>query len=308
MNKKKAYDINLYPKQILDKLNSIKDDFKLAVNGIDGENLAEPTPQFNRADGEVVYENENNAAIILGRDRINSLESGYGGRGDTQCGAIDIVVGKGAGKQLYDEKGGKNSVDPDFIRDPARIYLSQKTDIDAAFNLVDGSYGEAKTKSAIALKADNIRLVSRENTKIIAGIDKINSQGGDRRAYYGIELIANNDDSDLQPLVKGENLVEALTEINKQVNDLAGIVETLIRNQTIINSAIMAHTHISATPGTPVAPSIELAPTIIAASAEITSKSYTGVILHKINSAFLKINYLAKYGQKYINSRFNKVN
>lgn len=308
MNKKKAYDISLYPQKIIDKLNSVKEELKLAVNGIDGDTIAEPSPQHNRGGNEVVFENENNASIVLGRDRVGKLDSGYGGRGDTQCGAIDLVAGRGIGQKLYDEKGEKIPLDPNFGTDAARIYLSQKCDIDSAFGLAAGSYGKAKTKSAVAIKADDVRIISRENTKIVAGIDKTNSQGGDRRAYYGIELIANNDDKDLQPIVKGENLVEALQEINKQVSDLAGIVETLIRQQTIINSAIMSHTHFSATPGSPTTPSFELMPVIIGAISEMTSKSYTGVVLHKINSAFLKLNYLSKMGQKYINSRFNKAN
>lgn len=308
MNKKKAYDISLYPQKVIDKLTAVKKDLLFAVNGIEGDSIAEPAPQYNRAGNEVIFENENNASIVLGRDRVGKLDSGYGGRGDTQCAAIDIVVGRGIGKEFYDDKGEKIPLDPNFTTDAARIYLSQKCDVDSAFNLAEGSYGAAKTKSAVAIKADDVRIISRENTKIVAGIDAKNSQGGDRRAYYGVELIANNDDKDLQPIVKGENLAEALQEINKQISDLAGIVETVIRQQTIINSAIMSHTHLSATPGSPTTPSFELMPPIISAISEMASKSYTGVVLHKINSAFLKINYLSKIGQKYINSRFNKVN
>ena len=36
---------------------------------------------------------QNNARIIIGRDRNADITSGYGGRGHTMCGAIDLVVG-----------------------------------------------------------------------------------------------------------------------------------------------------------------------------------------------------------------------
>lgn len=306
MNKKLAYDISKLPEELRNKVESIRKDLYLAINGIEGDTLFEPTATRNNTPGELEYANENNASIILGRDRIDTKESGYGGRGDTQCGAIDLVVGLGANKDLYDENGNKLSLDPDFIKDPARIYISQKSDVDKAFGIADGTYGEAKTKSSIAIKADNLRLVSRESTKIVAGIDEYNSQGANRRGNYGVDIIANNDDSDLQSIPKGENLVESLRNIIQHVDDLSGILESFIRNQMAINSALMAHTHI--TPSGPTTPSAELATTVILANSDIATNSYSQVVLHKFNSAIIKLNYLTQIGKKYINSKFNKVN
>ena len=40
-----------------------------------------------------------------------------------------------------------------------------------------------------------------------------NSQGGQVHGRVGIDLIANNDDTDLQPLVKGDNLVQAFNKL-----------------------------------------------------------------------------------------------
>lgn len=307
MNRKKAYDISQYPDIIRKKLDNIQNEMKLAVNGLEGETLSEPTAKIKVADGEVVYENENGSKIILGRDRTGNLKSGYGGRGDTQCASININVGMGANKKIYDESGNKLKIDPDFKTDPAFVYLSQKCDIDAAMGLAHGSYGETKTKSSIGLKADSIRIVSRENTKIVAGIDEKNSQGAERRGYYGIELIANNDDKDLQPIPKGNNTVECLQRIVKHVDELSAIVEIVLRNQMIINSTLAGHVHLSSAPGTPCSPSPELAAATINGNSDM-AKAYASVLTHKLNSAILKLNYLSRVGFKYINSLFNKVN
>lgn len=306
MNKKLAYDVSKFPEEIREKIDSIKKELFLSLNGIEGDTLLEPIATRNNSPGEVEYANENNASIILGRDRINTKDSGYGGRGDTQCGAIDLVVGLGANRDLFDQNGNKIAIDPNFEKDPARIYISQKSNVDEAFGLVDGTYGSATTKSSVSVKADNVRIISRESTKIVAGIDEFNSQGSERRGNYGVDIIANNDDSDLQFIPKGENLVESLRAVIKHVDDLSGILETFVRNQMMINSVLMGHIHTSASG--PTSPSIELAATIIPANSEIASKSYSSLIAHKLNSAIIKLNYLTKLGSRYINSKFNKVN
>ena len=83
--------------------------------------------------------NENNAWIILGRDRPASVMSGYGGKGDTQAASIDIVAGRmGSEVRAFDESGEKLFVNPSFKKDAARIYISQKSDIDKYFDLIPG--------------------------------------------------------------------------------------------------------------------------------------------------------------------------
>ena len=47
-------------------------------------------------------------------------------------------------------------VDPDFEIDAARVYISQKTDVDKNFKLPNGSMGSSEAKSSVALKADRV--------------------------------------------------------------------------------------------------------------------------------------------------------
>ena len=61
--------------------------------GVFQDRILEAHPHYNAAPSEAITEGENNNFIILGRDRPRGLKSGYGGKGDTHSGKIDIVVG-----------------------------------------------------------------------------------------------------------------------------------------------------------------------------------------------------------------------
>ena len=99
----------------------------------------EPVPAYKRGPIDMVLENNRNASIVLGVDRNGSVTSGYGGRGGTQVGAVDIVAGRmGPYVQEHDVASGLPiEVNPNFKVDAARIYISQKSDIDEYFGLAD---------------------------------------------------------------------------------------------------------------------------------------------------------------------------
>jgi hypothetical protein len=256
--------------------------------------LREPVPIFNVSPSEKVISGGNNSYIVLGRDRPSVFASGYGGKGHTQCGSIDIVVGR-------------MSPDPKEI-DEDGIHISQKTDVDKNFGLVEGSLGNSEGRSAIALKADHIRLMGREGIKIITKTDLKNSRGGDVRSVGGIDLIAGNDDKDLQPFVKGKNMVEAMTEMVTQVDKLNGIVDSLLMIQMQFNKALSGHFHHSPFFGIPTSPSIP----VVQAGVQVMLKHFKdtkkSLMAHKGNLQFYKASYLTVSGDKWILSRYNNVN
>jgi len=217
------YAFNVYKELTLDtKLNT--------VAGINCNVLYEPVPFFNKAPCELTIEGQNNTSIVLGRDRPSDMLSGYGGVGHTQAGAIDIVVGRmGPKPKMFDQNDNKWFTDPDFVKDSARIYISQKTDVDENFNLVTGKVGNAVVKSAIALKADGVRLIAREGIKLITSVDETNSQGGLNVAAVGIDLIAGNDESQ-------RTLIE-------KIQDLVGIVDTFANATLTLVGATQNHIH-----------------------------------------------------------------
>ena len=294
-------------------LKTLGDSLKSTVAsemGVFGDKIAEAVPNFLSTASEKVIKNSHNSFIVMGRDRPASRMSGYGGKGHTQCGSIDIVVGRlGSEAEAFDVNQKPTVADPDFTKDAARIYISQKTDIDANFSLADGGVGKQVAKSAIGIKADGVRVIGREGIKLVTTTDIKNSQGGEVKTVAGIDLIAGNDSSDIQPIVKGDNMVQAMNKLTDHVAKLNGIVARMLEIQHEFNASLKGHFHFSPFFGKPTTPPD---PATIATGAKTLvnhlTKSKTSLTMHKAALGTFKINYLTQVGEKYINSRFNKVN
>jgi|TARA_R110001599_G_scaffold97361_1_gene251197 hypothetical protein len=194
----------------------------------------ECTPEFNAAPCETVVSGEYNSFVVLGRDRNSTWASGNGGKGMLQCGMIDLVAGRGQliiadnKKNKKDILQGVGYVGPMFHSDAARIYITQKAeDIDQYFGLKPSGGPTSKMKSAVAAKADQIRLIGREKVKIYCGrgnwdgfetgVGETNSLG-ERLQGQVIELQVGN--QELHPAVLGNKLVDYLKgqqEVNRKV-------------------------------------------------------------------------------------------
>lgn len=220
---------------------------ELASSGLAGTPINEPIPEFIKADNEKVIQGANNTYIVLGRDRPSHLGSGYGGKGHTNAGSIDLVVGREGKEEEY--------VNNDFETDAARIHISQKTDIDENFSIVDGASGPAIESSAVGIKADYVRLVGRKGIKIVTNTDDKDSFGFPVDTQNGIELIANNDESDLQPIPLGDNLEGAILQLHGLVKDLSGIVGAFAEQQHKYDIILSTHVHNAPFFGIPVLPS-----------------------------------------------------
>lgn len=249
-----------------------------------------------------------NAAIVFGRDRPGGVSSGYGGRGHTHCASIDIVAGRMGDKaQTVTKDQRQIYVDPNFTTDAARIYISQKTDVDANFGLPKGSLPYSTGRSAIALKADSIRVIARQGVKIVAGNSRVNSQGGSiSPRAYGIDLIANNGEGGLQPIPKGENLVQAFSELTDNLEELCGIVFSFVTMQMIWNGFVQTHTHVSPFFAIPVPPSNVLNLVGGTVSTALNIKVKQPILLTRANYAGFRSRNLMPHGPNYINSFYNK--
>ena len=212
---------------------------------------------------------EGNATIILGLDRPNFENSGFGGRGGaTHCASIDICAGrKGwmAHKQeVIDGKCEPIKVDNDFVIDAARVYLSQKADVDGYFRLKPGSVGntsDEEPRSCVAVKADTLRFIARENIKLVTRTDRLNSQGGAMnqalKNQYGIDICAMNDADALQPMVKGENLKNMLVALIQILSQTISTFSTYVTETRKLHNALISHTHLSPFYGNPTAPDFQ---------------------------------------------------
>tara|TARA_Y100001963_G_scaffold10843_1_gene13801 strand:+ start:1219 stop:2208 length:990 start_codon:yes stop_codon:yes gene_type:complete len=289
-----------------------KDTKKNVLNGVAGGRLEEGIPNFIVAPCESVRSGDNNSHIVLGRDRPSDRLSGYGGKGDTQAGMIDLVVGRGDTQkpQSVDPASGRPVyVNNDFFHDSARIYISQKTDIDENFALADGSLGNQKTKSGIGIKADAVRIIGRDGIKLVTRTDLKNSMGVPAREDIGgIDLIAGNDSSKLEPLVKGDSLISAINEIIRHINDLNGIVDGMLMIQHDFNETLQSHWHFSPFFGAPTSASPTAEMQGMQCGINHLTKTKSDLYNHKKNLNGFKFNFLKKSGKKYICSRYNNVN
>lgn len=266
-------DIEHLPAVAQKEISALKDENVANYVGVGNKKRIHwDTPRYNASEAESVHQN-GNAFVVLGRDRNTDVLSGFGGKGAYHCAAIDLVVGRGAayGSSLDDENA-HNIVDPDFKVDAARVYISQKADIDTYLELDPdmksgkdrrgaGYTTEKSPRSTVAIKADVLRFVSRENIKIVTRTDKRNAQGGlTNNAWtgkYGIDLVAMNKFDELQPMVLGDNLAMCLTEIVESIQSLRTIVEDYIDYNNSFNRKVMFHQHPPAIPYNTIFPSIQ---------------------------------------------------
>jgi len=239
---------------------------KVTINleGIDGDRLVEPVPAPLLFPGDIDVKCENNAGVIFGRDELYRI------RGHTKAGACYLYAGRSPNNIQTEVKAKKSPFmagaaevgsaaanlalkkPNDLIRDAAYLYLSQKADVDTLLKVAIGTYGKVSHRkietrqgfSLAALKADDVVIMARESgIRLITGTDETNSRGGKLSAKFGIDLIAGNDDTDLQPFVKGKNLTEYLKTLSKVVSELRGVLYNFITSQIDMNAALSDHTH-----------------------------------------------------------------
>tara|TARA_B100000963_G_C22537816_1_gene630685 strand:+ start:109 stop:1065 length:957 start_codon:yes stop_codon:yes gene_type:complete len=311
--KKKTKDIDNLPEDSKSAIEANKFQSEgIQGMGINGEFMQEPVPFLNQSGCEVVYKNQNNAWIVLGRDRPAARSSGYGGAGASGAGSIDLCVGRMSGAR----DGPKSNIyaDPNFKSDAARIYISQKTDIDKNFELPAGNVGLSTARSGIAIKADAVRVIGREGIKLVTGLGtrEKNSLGEPLKTVRGIDLIAGNDDesgsADLQPIVKGTNLVEALRDVNERVDEMNGILNSFLMAQMQLNIQMATHFHQSPLLGLPTTPSATLLAAGVQATVQELTNCYGPLYLHKVNLMLDEFNNLKPFGSNWICSRYNRAN
>lgn len=319
-----------------DKPDCVTDEslIKSGISGVAGDTLPEVIPLFNKLKNEKVHEN-GNSFIILGRDRNATDISGYGGAGHANANSIDIVVGRIAGnpelpsklRQQTKSSEGKESiyVDPDFEYDAARIYVSQKADIDRYFNLNtvlgNGKVGESKAESAIGLKADSVRVMSRKGIKLVSYADKTDSKGFGIKERKGVDLISMPEGgqnlpeilqdlkNNMQPIPKGDNLAAALEDLAIQLDMLSGLFINFVEIQNKYNNIVALHTHISPFYAITVPPSLDLIPANVELNISVFSETIADTLEFKM--AYLnkfKNDYLVSTSEKYINSRYHHLN
>ena len=265
-----------------------------------------------------------NTLISLCRDRPAEIGTG---KEYTSAGAIYLCAGASnaiSNKTPKDKNGVILKANRNFNLDASAIYMSANADIDEYFGLTAGYAGKASGTAAIAIKSTNVRVISRNSIKLITRTDVNNENNAPiSNSINVIELIAGNDDSKLQPMVKGDFLVDGLTDLANRVFKIAETLEHFIKQQADFNAALAKHTHPDPinilfgliAGGRPLAvtdgKTLEDIETKI--QGELTTAFMVGSMLpdiqkHKLNISNFKNQYLSPAGSGYINSEYNRVN
>ena len=90
-------------------------------SGVYHSPLREGYPKYDDAPCEKVIKGDNNAFVILGRDRPYSMASGMGAKGG-KCGRIHLIAGLASASELTEDI----ETGPNLITDAATVYISQK--------------------------------------------------------------------------------------------------------------------------------------------------------------------------------------
>lgn len=298
-------------------------------SGLAGKRTVEIVPLFLQSESEKVLQGSYNSSIVFGKDRNGSyLTSKLSSTGYTQIGMLDLVAGRAPGlivDEVESEDGTREQlyVNPNFEEDAARVYISQRSDIDAHLGIKnqkanaiagfqsvvpDTNFG----KSTVAIISDNTRICGRENVKIFTKYFSKNSLDG-KSDVGGVELIAggitDNGDFSLQPMVKGRNLQEALEEITIYITNIGKVLQNFIKHQMIYNDEVARHYHL--------VPSIEIPLTDPPFEIAAMNTAQIGILSVPFEeskrtvaefSNYINTTYLTEGGEKSINSLFNKVN
>ena len=256
---------------------------------------------FSPSQREKVIMNDD-SYIVLGGDRISTPASGYAGKGHTGCHMIDLVVGRDP----------LMSGHPSFKGDAARIYICQRTDVDHSFGLSQGNVLSPKTRSAIGMKADGVRIVARDGIKLVTmGRGTKNSLNNKVQTVAGIDLIAGNDDKGLEPIAKAYKVKDAFGKVASAIEGLSAMVENFIDIQAQYNRAMAYHTHPSAPLGPPSMPITMFGTatsTYAQFGARIMALSKMPMRSHRLSLVQLRVQHLTPLTSGWIGSRYNMSN
>lgn len=246
-------------------VNTIK-----AGQGIQGSGTPPNKIWYNRQNQDYIVGDVATAPMVMFQDRPVDSSSGYGGIGSNKAQSIDLVVGRmssarngdgpATNTQVKDDDTGALTygynvgepiavVENSYAADAARIYISQLTDVDKNFGLAEGMIGSAVGRSAVALKADGIRIIGREGVKIVTGRShafsgigmngELLSTGGKiMQPAPPIELIAGNNDTGLQGVAKGEATRDAIRALGDCIEELYSAVFHMGLTQVVFDAVL----------------------------------------------------------------------
>ena len=124
--------------------------------------VQETVPPFTRRIGDYAFQGSNNTLIVCGTDRAKNGPATI----DDGLGHLD-AQGKGIGTGTIYAIAGRTDKngDPDLLKDKSILYITMKSDMDAALGLTGVESDGGKVPYAV-VKSDCLRFVYRQDVKI----------------------------------------------------------------------------------------------------------------------------------------------
>lgn len=216
---------------------------------IKSEFQGEVVPRFYMKSSDTSLQGSNNTLIVLGSNSSLNKEKSVG------SGLIDIVVGRGQSAETaplttFKNSRGYDEVDKattrsstegnlDLINDSSRINVSMNLNVDSDFNVNAGD--NSGTAPAVVVKSDQIRLLSRQDLKIVVGSGSSQSSiliknDGNIVITPGAQIKLSSEEDD-QPYLR----YDQFNDIISKMLDISAAIQTLI---TLLGS-------VPASPGVP---------------------------------------------------------
>jgi hypothetical protein len=290
-----------------------------------------PKAEYKQASNEKRISGPGGGEIVFGNDRPNSQASGYGAKGYTGLagspgsGRIDLVAGRTASARSGDGVATGTQVDNSMSADAARIYICETTDVDKNFGLVEGVVGNPKAQSAVAIKADQVRMIGRAGIKIVTGggnnvrgfgpNGETTSKGVKLLPAPGIDLIAGNNTEErevrgiggkketiqtLQPVTMAYNTRDCFKELSEILDDIMSTIQSLgfyVQKTCVVSSTAFA------TSAVPYASHGAAASALTAYAAMMSARVLQPIHQARATKTTWEANYLQHFGYKFIGSR-----
>lgn len=159
----------------------------------------------------------NRSRIVIGTDRKNTRESGFGdgGQNDVESSCVDIVAGFSP-----------DSGDPDMINDKSRIYVCEKTNPDEYFDIQVGE--SVSEEPANIIISDHIRIKGRKTIKLMnSNFSIVVSENGDVAIKSAAKIVV--DSSDIKLGASDATEVPAFaSKVLEELQRIATVTQTFI--------------------------------------------------------------------------------
>lgn len=144
--------------------------------------ILEEVPPFTKRPSDRVIHGSNNNTIILGTDRAKNGEATIGdGLGTLEA------EGEGKGTGTIHLVVGRSTENPNLDTDEAFVYISRKTEVDN--NLQTNQEFSTNKKSSVAVKADCVRIVGREDVKVVNGESYLTMKSDGTIIVHGKKIV-----------------------------------------------------------------------------------------------------------------------